>query len=106
MPIDANERVVDASNPTTLVQFKNLDSNGDLFDDSFLKDTRFRPMPNADATKMVDRYAVVVPPSTQKPIAVTTTVYYQSVKAIVTLKFLGNITDTDEDFVLEPCVLN
>jgi hypothetical protein len=32
-------------------------------------------------------------------------VYYQSVEAIVAKKFLGNLADTDADFVLEPCVL-
>jgi hypothetical protein len=32
-------------------------------------------------------------------------VYYQSVEAVVALKFLGNLADTNGDFVLEPCVL-
>jgi hypothetical protein len=36
---------------------------------------------------------------------VTTAVYYQSIEAIVALKFLGNMADTNNNFVLEPCVL-
>jgi len=32
-------------------------------------------------------------------------VYYQSLEAIVAKKFLGNLADTDMDFLLEPCVL-
>jgi hypothetical protein len=36
---------------------------------------------------------------------VTTAVYYQSVEAIVAQKFLGNMTDSNNNMVLEPCVL-
>jgi hypothetical protein len=106
LPIDEHGRVIDAaSNPTGLTQFKDSNGNGDLFDDSFLRDTRFKPMPLAGATKIVDRYSIVLPSGIQGPVAVTATVYYQSVEAIVALKFLGNIADTNENFVLEPCVL-
>ena len=39
-------------------------------------------------------------------VAVTTAVYYQSVEAIVAQKFLGNMTDSNNNMVLEPCVLS
>ena len=35
----------------------------------------------------------------------STAVYDQSLEAIVAKKFLGNLADTDTDFLLEPCVL-
>jgi hypothetical protein len=38
-------------------------------------------------------------------VAVTAAVYYQSVEAVVAAKFLGNMVDTNGNFVLEPCVL-
>lgn len=106
LPVDARGKVVEApGNPTGLVRFRDLDGNGDLFDDSFLVDSRLRPMPHAEATLKVDRYAVVVPPGTRGPIAVSVAIYYQSVEAIVAEKFLGNMTDTNNSMVLEPCVL-
>jgi len=106
LPIDKDGRVIDAAtNPKGLPQFRDLNGNGDLFDDSFLQDTRFKPMPLPEATKKFDRYSIVIPPGTQGPIAVTAAVYYQSVEAIVALKFLGNMTDTNGNFLLEPCVL-
>jgi Big-like domain-containing protein len=105
LPIDAKGIVIDKSNPLGLPIFKDLNGNGDLFDDSFLRDTRLRPMPHAGATVRLDRYAVVVPPGTRGPVAVSVAVYYQSLEAIVAKKFLGNLADTDTDFVLEPCVL-
>jgi hypothetical protein len=105
LPIDGSGRVIDPSNPGGLPQFKDLNGNGDLFDDAFFRDTRLRPMPHAGATQKVDRYSVVVPPGTRGPIAVSAAVYYQSVEAIVAQKFLGNMTDTNNNFTLEPCVL-
>ena len=48
---------------------------------------------------------MVVPAGTGGPVAVSAAVYYQSVEAMVALKFLGNLADTDHDFLLEPCVL-
>jgi hypothetical protein len=106
LPIDQNGRVIDAaSNPTGLPQFRDLNGNGDLFDDSYLRDTRFKPMPLPEATKNVDRYSIVIPGEVRGPIAVTAAVYYQSVEAIVALKVLGNLADTNENFILEPCVL-
>jgi hypothetical protein len=105
MPVDKDGKVIDASNPTALPQFRDLNGNGDLFDDAYLKDTRFRPMPNAEATKKFDRYSVVIPPGTRGPVAVTAAVYYQSVEAIVALKFLGNLADTNGNFLIEPCTL-
>jgi len=106
MPVDASGKVIDAAhNPTGLPVFKDLDGNGDLFNDSFLVDSRLRPLPHAQATRKIDRYAVVIPPGTRGPVAVTTAVYYQSVEAIVSTKFLGNMTDTNNNMVLEPCVL-
>jgi hypothetical protein len=97
--------VVDAHNPRGLPVFEDRNGDGDLFDDSFLSDTRLKPMPWPGATRTVDRYAVVVPPGTQGPIAVSTAVYYQSVEAVVALEFLGNMTDANGDHVLQPCVL-
>ncbi len=106
LPIDERGRVIDAAtNPDGLPQFRDLNHNGDLFDDSFLMDTRFKPMPDPAATKRVDRYSVVIPQGTRGPIAISAAVYYQSVEAIVALKFLGNMTDTNGNFILEPCVL-
>jgi len=106
LPVDAEGRVIDAvTNPRGLPVFKDLNANGDLFDDAYFRDTRLKPLPNAGATQRVDRYAVVVPKGTKGPVAVTSSVYYQSVEAIVALKFLGNMTDTNTNFVLEPCVL-
>jgi len=106
LPVDRNGSVIDAAqNPTGLPQFRDLNGNGDLFDDSFLSDTRFKPMPQRDATKNIDRYAVVAPPEARGPIAVSVAVYYQSLEAVVAAKFLGNLVDTDNDLTLEPCVL-
>jgi hypothetical protein len=106
LPVDQNGKVIDAAhNPDGLPQFKDLNSNGDLFDDSFLRDTRFKPMPSPEATRTIDRYSIVIPAGTRGPVAVTTAVYYQSVEAIVALEFLGNLVDTNGNFILEPCVL-
>ena len=83
-----------------------LDGDGDLYDDSFLSDTRLRPLPqprrHAGAGPLLGRD----PAGTRRarwrsPAAV----YYQSIEAMVAKKFLGNLADTDTDFVLEPCVL-
>jgi hypothetical protein len=105
LPIDGNGRVIDVANPTGLPQFKDLNGNGDLFDDSFFRDSRFKPMPLPEATKKVDRYSIIVPPGTRGPIAISSAVYYQSVEAVVAMKFLGNMVDTNNNFLLEPCVL-
>jgi hypothetical protein len=105
LPIDEKGRVIGRDNPRALPQFRDVNGNGDLFDDSFLLDTRLKPMPQAGATLKVDRYAIVVPPGTRGPIAVAAAVYYQSMEAIVALKFLGNMADTNGNFELEPCVL-
>ncbi len=106
LPIDASGKVIDAThNPTGLEQFADLDGDGEVFDDSFLVDTRLRPLPHPGATHKTDRYSVVIPPGTRGPIAVSTAVYYQSMEAIVGQKFLGNMTDTNNNMVLEPCVL-
>ena len=105
LPIDKDGRVIDNSNPTGLPIFIDKNRNGDLFDDSFLRDTRFKPRGQPEYQKKIDRYSVVIPSGTQGPIAVTTAVYYQSLEAIVALKFLGNMADTNNNFILEPCVL-
>ena len=106
LPIDGDGRVIEAaSNPRGLPIFKDLNGNGDLFDDSFLRDSRLRPMPHAGAKASIDRYAVEIPEGTAGPIAVSAAVYYQSVEAIVAGKFLGNMVDDNANFVLEPCVL-
>jgi hypothetical protein len=105
MPVSEDGRVIDAANPRGLPQFKDLDKNGDLFDDSYLRDSRFKPMPYPDATKRVDRYSIVVPPGTEGPVAVSAAVYYQSVEAVVAGKFLGNMADSNGDFALQTCVL-
>jgi len=105
LPIDKNGRVIDVSNPTGLPQFRDVNGNGDYFDDSFLKDTRLKPRGRAEYQQKIDRYSVVIPPGTRGPVAVTTEVYYQSIEAVVALKFLGNLADTNNDFVLQTCVL-
>ncbi|HTE55265.1 MAG TPA: Ig-like domain-containing protein [Kofleriaceae bacterium] len=106
LPVDAMGRVINSKgNPTGLPQFRDLDGNGDLFDDSYLSDTRLKPMPLAESSLLVDRYAVMIPSGTRGPIAVTAAVYYQSVESVVAGKFLGNMVDTNGNMVLEPCVL-
>lgn len=106
LPIDKDGKVIDAShNPTGLEQFEDKDGDGEVYDDSFLVDSRLRPLPHAGATRKIDRYSIVIPPGTRGPIAVSTAVYYQSMEAIVAQKFLGNMTDTNNNMVLEPCVL-
>lgn len=104
-PIDSGGVVIDRDNPQGLPQFQDLDGDGDLYDDSFLTDSRLRPMPHAGATLALDRYSVVIPVGTVGPVAVTAAVYYQSFEAIVAQEFLGNLADTDLDQGLEPCVL-
>ena len=105
LPVDRDGRVIDSANPVGLPQFRDLNGDGDLFDDSFLRDTRLKPMPHAGATRNVDRYAVVIPRGTRGPVAVAAAVYYQSVEAVVALKFLGNLADTNRNYILEPCIL-
>jgi hypothetical protein len=105
LPLDQNGRVIDRSNPFGLPHFRDLDRDGDLYDDSFLIDNRLRPLPHPGARLSLDRYSVLVPEGTAGPISVVAAVYYQSMEAVVAKKFLGNLADTDEDHVLEPCVL-
>ena len=105
LPIDARGVVIDRHNPLGQPIFRDLNGNGDLYDDAYLRDTRLRPMPHSGATVTLDRYSVVVPPGTRGPIAVSAAVYYQSIEAIVAKKFLGNLADTNTNSVLEPCVL-
>jgi hypothetical protein len=105
LPIDGNGHVVDASNPTALLQFKDVNGNGDYFDDSFLKDTRLKPRGTPGSQLEIDRYSIIIPGSIEGPVAVSAAVYYQSVEAVVALHFLGNLADTNNNFVLEPCVL-
>src|SRR5260370_15638682 len=105
LPIDKNGRVINASNPTGLPQFKDTNGNGDYFDDSFLRDTRLKPRGHSESQINIDRYSIVIPAGTQRPIAFSSAVYYQSVEAVVALHFLGNLADTNNNFVLEPCVV-
>jgi hypothetical protein len=105
LPIDKDGHVIDASNPLALPQFKDVNGNGDSFDDSFLRDSRLKPRGRAEYQQKVDRYSVVLPAGIKGPVVVTTAVYYQSVEAVVAAKFLGNLADTNNNFVLEPCVL-
>jgi Bacterial Ig-like domain len=104
IPIDKNGRVINASNPVPEV-FRDTNANGDYFDDCFLRDTRLKPRGRREFEQQIDRYSVVVPEGTRGPIAVSAAVYYQSLEAIVALKFLGNMADTNNNFILEPCVL-
>ncbi|HWZ42875.1 MAG TPA: Ig-like domain-containing protein [Candidatus Saccharimonadales bacterium] len=105
LPIDKSGKVIDKDNHEALPQFEDRNHNGDFFDDSFLRDTRFKPRGRPEYENNIDRYSVVIPAGTQGPIAVSAAVYYQSVEAIVALHFLGNMADTNSDFVLQPCVL-
>jgi len=104
LPVDAKGSVIGRDNPRAL-RYRDLDGDGDPFDDSYLVDSRLRPLPHAGATRDVDRYSVILPLGTRGPIAVTAAVYYQSFEAVVAKKFLGNLADLDADFLLEPCVL-
>ena len=105
LPIDENGRRISRDNPGGLPQFRDLDGDGDLYDDSYLVDSRLRPLPHAGASVRLERYSVVVPPATRGPVAVVAAVYYQSLEGMVAKKFLGNLADLDTDRVLEPCVL-
>ena len=105
MPIDKDGHVIGKDNPTALPQFRDVNHNGDYFDDSFLRDTRFKPRGRPEYEKNIDRYSVVVPAGAKGPIVVSAAVYYQSVEGMVALHFLGNLADTNNDFVLQPCVL-
>lgn len=105
MPTDAGGMVIDRNNPTGLPRFQDLDGDGEVYDDSFLTDSRLRPMPHTGATASLNRYSVVIPAGTAGPVAVTAAVYYQSFEAVVAKKFLGNLADTDTDRKIEPCVL-
>lgn len=104
VPIDKNGRVINASNPAPEV-FRDSNGNGDYFDDCFLRDTRLKPRGRREFEQQINRYSVLVPEGTRGPIAVSAAVYYQSLEAIVALKFLGNMADTNNNFILEPCVL-
>jgi hypothetical protein len=104
-PVDAHGDVIDRRHPRGLPQYADRDGDGDMYDDAFLSDTRLDPLPHAGATRSLDRYFVEIPADVAGPIAVSATVYYQSVEAIAALKLLGNLADTDLDFRLEPCVL-
>lgn len=104
-PVDTEGRPVGREHPDRLPHFRDLDGDGDHFDDSFVVDTRLRPLPHDDAMIELDRYRVVLPPETVGPVAVVAAVYYQSLEAMVAKKFLGNLADTDTDLRLEPCAL-
>jgi len=104
-PIDDRGAAIDGKHPTGLPRFADRDGDGDVFDDAFLSDSRLDPLPHAGATRELDRFGVVIPADAAGPVAVTAAVYYQSVEAIAALKLLGNLSDTDQDFRLEPCVL-
>jgi hypothetical protein len=105
LPVDSGGTVIDRNNPLGKPQFQDLDGDGDLYDDSYLLDSRLRPRPHAGSSLLLDRYSVVIPAETAGPVAVTAAVYYQSFEAIVGSKFLGNLADTDQDLALEPCTL-
>jgi len=105
LPVDKDGKVIDRQNPRSLPRFRDLDGDGDLYDDSYLSDTRLRPLPHPGATTMLDRYSVVIPAGTRGPVAVTAAVYYQSFEAIVARKFLGNLADLNTNNRLETCVL-
>ena len=105
IPIDTRGVAIDRDNPLGLPIFRDVNGNGDRYDDAFLRDTRLRPLPHAGATVTLDRYSVVIPPGTRGPVALSATVYYQSIEAIVAKKFLGNLADTNLNFTLETCVL-
>ena len=104
-PVDNRGRVIDRNNPKGQPQYQDRDGDGDVYDDSFLSDTRLDPLPRRGATLPLDRYSVVIPADVVGPVAVSAAVYYQSVEAIAAVKLLGNLADTDLDFHLEPCVL-
>src|SRR5260370_9741279 len=100
LPIDKNGRVINASNPTGLPQFKDTNGNGDYFDDSFLRDTRLKPRGHSESQIKIDRYSTVIPAGTQGPIAVSSAVYYQSGEPDGSLAFRGKLADTNNNFLL------
>jgi hypothetical protein len=104
-PVDKAGRTIDRDNPQGAPQYRDLDGDGDLYDDAFLSDTRLRPLPHPGARAVIDRYSVVIPADVRGPVAVVAAVYYQSFEAVVAKKLLGNLADLDTDFKLEPCVL-
>ncbi|HEX4960147.1 MAG TPA: Ig-like domain-containing protein [Thermoanaerobaculia bacterium] len=104
-PVDAAGRVIDRDNPRGVPQYRDLDGDGDPYDDAFLSDTRLRPLPHPGATAVIDRYSVVIPQDVRGPVAVVAAVYYQSFEAVVAKKLLGNLADLNGNFRLEPCVL-
>jgi len=105
IPVDETGKTIDRSNLQGMPRFRDLDGDGEVFDDAYLVDSRLRPLPHRDATRDLTRYSVVIPAATRGPVAVTAAVYYQSFEAVVAKKFLGNLADLDTDFKLEPCVL-
>jgi hypothetical protein len=104
-PVDDRGRVIDRANPKAQPQYQDRDGDGDVYDDSFLSDTRLEPLPRRSASVSLDRYSVVIPSDAVGPVAVTAAVYYQSIEAVAAVKLLGNLADGDLDFRLEPCVL-
>src|SRR6185312_11396764 len=105
VPVDKAGRAIDRDNPRGVPQYRDLDGDGDLYDDAFLSDTRLRPLPNPGATRVIDRYSVVIPPGVRGPVAVVAAVYYQSFEAVVAKKLLGNLADLNRNGRLETCVL-
>ena len=105
MPIDTAGQVIDRQHPQGLPQYRDLNGNGDLYDDAYLVDTRLQPLPHPEASVSLERYAVIIPRDTVGPVAVTAAVYYQSFEAVVAKKLLGNLADTNLNLTLEPCVL-
>jgi hypothetical protein len=105
LPVDKTGRAIDRDNPRGVPQYRDLDGDGDLYDDAFLSDTRLRPLPHPGATRVIDRYAVVIPPDVRGPVAVVAAVYYQSFEAVVARKLLGNLADLNRNGRLETCVL-
>jgi len=67
MPIDKEGHVIGKDNPAALPQFRDVNHNGDYFDDSFLRDTRFKPRGRPEYEKNIDRYSVVVPAGAKAP---------------------------------------
>jgi len=105
LPIDERGLPIGRDNPLGKPRYRDLDGDGDLYDDNFLLDTRLRPLPHPEAALSLDRYSILIPEGVKGPVAVTAAVYYQSLEAMASMKFLGNLADLDLDMRLEPGVL-
>jgi NAD(P)-dependent dehydrogenase (short-subunit alcohol dehydrogenase family) len=83
LPTDQEGHVIDRDNSRALPQFKDVDGNGDLFDDSFLRDTRFKPRIAVEVTQERCRTYNYDTTDTGYPALMTATLSTDQVDALV-----------------------